>query len=154
DIDAARIECVALSETRERNARGAAVVDAVRYELRFAIRALASRPAFAAAVIVTLGVGFGANAAVFSVVDRLLFRPAPMLRDVSRTNRVYARYPDYDLKGSFVPETMPYLWYAGVADSNTSFERTAAYAIERMTIGPLEDRRDLQVAGVTPSFFQ
>ena len=34
-----------------------------------------SRPGFAAAVIVTLGLGIGANAAMFGVVDRLMFRP-------------------------------------------------------------------------------
>src|SRR4051812_32554952 len=102
DVGAARAECVALNETRIRNARSAAFFDALRYDVRYACRGLVQRPAFAIAVVLTLALGFGANAAIFSVVARLLFRSPPMLRDVGRTNRVYVSYPEYDLKGRFV----------------------------------------------------
>lgn len=46
-------------------------------DLKFSLRSLARRPAFAAAAIATLAVGIGANSAIFSVVNAVLLRPLP-----------------------------------------------------------------------------
>ena len=79
-------------------------------DLRYAVRTLLRAPTFAATVIVTLALGIGANAVIFSAVDAVLLRDAPVadpdtLVDVYTTsnNNLYSRssYPDYfDLRDS------------------------------------------------------
>jgi hypothetical protein len=46
-------------------------------------------PAFVTTVVLTLGVGIGANAAMFGVIDRLMVRPFPYLSDPGSVDRVY-----------------------------------------------------------------
>jgi predicted permease len=153
DLDAAAAECVRLSEARERRARGAALFDALRDDLRYALRGLRARPGFAAAVIVTLALGIGANAAVFSLVDRLLFRSAPLLREPSRTHRLFVSYPNLNDDGSFVVDAVPYVRLRDLAASSPSLQRLAGYAVSRVVVGEPSEERDVAIAGVTPTFF-
>jgi putative ABC transport system permease protein len=58
-------------------------VETVVQDFRYALRALRRYPAFSIAVVLTLMLGIGSTSAVFSVVDRILFRPLPY-RDADR----------------------------------------------------------------------
>ena len=54
------------------------VVDDLRRDLRYAGRALRINPLFALVVVVTLGLGIGANTTVFTVVNTLILSPMPV----------------------------------------------------------------------------
>src|SRR4249920_735239 len=66
-------------------------LERLRQDLRYALRGLRRSPGFTATVIATLGLGIGANAAMFGVVDRLMFRPHPYLHDPAGVSRVYVQ---------------------------------------------------------------
>ena len=95
--------------------------DHLRQDLRYALRGLRRAPVFTLAVVLTLGLGLGANAAMFGVIDQLMFRPFPYLRDPARVDRVYLRMPG---RARFlVREAFPYSRYLDLRNWTTSFSR-------------------------------
>src|SRR5215218_9144277 len=108
-------------------------LEEIAQDLRYALRGLRTSPAFAAAVVLTLGLGIGANAAMFGVVDRLMFRPYAYLRDPGTVHRVYLRYAD---RGT--PRVNSWTEYARRLDLErwtTSFSQWAGFGNQEMAVG-------------------
>ncbi len=80
---AARREFGGVEQSKElhREQRTIPFLDALLQDLRFALRGLRNRPGFALVAILTLSLGIGSTTAVFSVVDRILFRSLPYPHD-------------------------------------------------------------------------
>jgi predicted permease len=76
---AARRDIGGLVQTKEayRDQRGMPVVEMLWRNVRFGLRSLRRTPGVAAAVIATLAIGIGSNAAIFSVVNGVLLKPLP-----------------------------------------------------------------------------
>jgi len=61
-------------------------------DLRYAARHWIRKPGFALVVVITLALGIGANAAIFSVVDAVLLKPLPY-QQPERLVRIYSQFP-------------------------------------------------------------
>ncbi|QHS52825.1 ABC transporter permease [Edaphobacter sp. 12200R-103] len=68
-VERSRQEC--------RESRPGFWIEVLGQDVRYALRGFRRNPVFTLAVVLTMMLGIGATAAVFSVVDRILFRPLP-----------------------------------------------------------------------------
>jgi len=96
DLDDARRYMRQIDRRTERSTRRRNLMWDVRHDIQYALRRLAASPGFAAASILTLALGIGANTAVFSIVHAVVLRPLPF-PDPDRLYTVYSANRTADL---------------------------------------------------------
>ena len=130
---------------------GFPAAERVLQDIRYAARGLRRSPGFTVTVVASFALGIGANAAMFGVIDRLMFRPLPWLRDPSSVNRVYLQ--SHGRGGVFTYSTMPFTRYADLAREARSVETIAGFSEWRVAVGRGDAARVRKIAGVSASFF-
>ena len=126
-------------------------LDIVRQNLGYAWRAVRRSPGFSCAVVITLGLGIGANATMFGVVDRLLLRPPLHITNPEQVRRLFV---NRTLLGR--PVTTQGVTYPDYRDFDTAehFAATAAYSgIFPQTMGRGETAVRVASRSVSASFF-
>jgi predicted permease len=137
-------------------------MERLRHDVRFALRSFLKTPGFTAVVVATLALGIGANAAIFGLMDQVLFRLLP----VTKPERLVV----LDAPGPFTGRTstqsdalMPLSqpMYENLRDRNDVFSGVLAHwaAAVHLSIGPRTElvNTDLvsgtyfQVLGLTPA---
>jgi predicted permease len=150
-IEATRHDLHRSAERRERRMHLRETIGNLLQDLRYAARGLRTSPAFTLAVVITLGLGIGANAAMFSVIDRVLFRPPPMLKEPALTHRVYLGMMNRGSEN--LMSILPIGRARDIARTTSSFSRFAQFARGELAVGQGSDSREMGVGIVTASFF-
>lgn len=116
-------------------------------DVRFALRMLLKNPGLAGAAILTLALGIGANAAIFSVVNTVLFNSLPY----PNPNRLVV-LDEYKIDhGS---RTVSWLDFQDWRNQAPAFEDMAAYRLSHVTLTGRDQPALLRVAEVSASFFK
>ncbi len=145
-------------------------------DVRYALRVFKNSPGLAILIIVTLGLGIGANTAIFSVVSGVLLRPLPLANPdgLVQVNETYlphsvgsVSYPqlqDWRAQSSSFDFLVAYQNLSTNLQDNSSAERIASVAAERglfqmLGVAPIRGRtfRDddpPQVAVVSEGFWK
>ena len=126
-------------------------LEAFSQDARYALRGLRAHPVFTAGVALTLALGVGANAAMFGITDRLLFRAPAFLRDEARTHRVYETW-----KGESEQRTTRNMQFARYLDFLTwthDFSVIAAFQTRQLAVGDGVATREVPVTAASASYF-
>ena len=97
-------------------------------DIRYAWRGLRKAPGFAIAAILSLGLGLGANTAIFSLVDTVILKALP----VTDAGRLF--FVDNSGGRSAGSNGPPYPCFEILRDSNHYFSGMAAFAGERFKV--------------------
>ena len=117
-------------------------------DLRHGLRALRRAPTLTATVVLTLALGIGANAAIFSVVRAVLLQPLPY-HEPERLVRFWGSAPEKGLPVVNYPDAL----YDYFHRRSQAVQSITAYADFGMTLTGAHDPERLDAAGVTIDFF-
>jgi putative ABC transport system permease protein len=126
-------------------------LEGVWQDARCTLRGLRRTPVFTAGVLLTFALGVGANASMFSLVDRLLFRPPAYMHDASSVHRVY-------MSRTYQGEERPlgggrYVRYVDLKQWTTSFSVYAGALRTELAVGVGDAARELSIGVVSAEFF-
>jgi predicted permease len=127
------------------NRRGSELMSSLTQDLRHAVRRLLHAPGFSAAAVITLGLGIGANAAIFSVVHGVVLNPLPY-PDADRVMWISHSAPglgvDEDLE---VPQGIYFLY----REQSRTLEEIALFSSADMTLSDGGDPARIRIAMAT-----
>jgi predicted permease len=131
---------------RERS--GLPWIESLLRDLRYSLRALSKHRTVTSVAILSIGLGIGANATIFSVVSRFVLRPAPV-GDPSTLLSIWTLQ-----KGDRCCNHFPMPVYEDVRDQARSFSGVAAYyELIPASMGGHGEPERVWGQGVTPNFF-
>jgi putative ABC transport system permease protein len=122
------------------------LIDTTVHDLRFGARALRRNPGFAAIAIVTLALGIGANAAIFSVVNAVLLRPLPW-SEPDRAVMIWSKWTAFDKTWVATGEVVDYRRRA------KTLAEVAAWSDAQVNLTGDGDPERVAAGGVTANLF-
>lgn len=119
-------------------------------DLLFALRQMGRRPGFTTVVVLTMALGIGANAAIFSVLDAVLLRPLPYEKP-EQLIKVWMRFTGIGLPNDQNWVSAPE--FRDLQELNRSFSDLAAIDTGAFNLGVKGSPQRVVGASVSPSLF-
>ena len=131
-----------------RDARTGAVLSSIARDVRYAFRAMRKAPVFALATVLTLAVGIGANATIFSIVSRFVLRHPP----VGDPGTLMAVHTTHD--GDECCNNFAWPLFSDLREQSKSFSGLAAYyELLSASMGGAGEPERVWGQAVTSNFF-
>lgn len=131
-------------------------LDDARQDLQYALRTLRRAPGFTAVVVMTLALGIGGNAAIFSVLHAVLLRPLPY-KDSNQLVRVYENVPGLEFGTGKGPDrrfaAMDLRDIVALSGRTRLVTHLATLSLAQMSATIGGDTTRLDGFGVSPNFF-
>ncbi|HTS50530.1 MAG TPA: ABC transporter permease [Bryobacteraceae bacterium] len=125
------------------------LVDSLARDVRHSLRMLRRTPGFTAVVLLTLGIGIGANTAVFSVINSVLLKPLPY-PDSERLVAVWHKAPGApglaSVSGDLRLSDSMYFTYA---EQNRTFQSLGVWAADSDTVTGLAEPERVSAVDVS-----
>src|SRR5439155_4412062 len=130
---------------------GDSIVHTLAADLRYSMRSLFRAPGFAVAVIAVLGLGIGANTAIFSIVNAVLLRPLPF-EEPDRLVRLFHVPPQSTFPGMRRFSVSPANFYDWKAAAQ-SFDSMAIYRFRQFALTGSGNAESVVAGAVGADFF-
>jgi predicted permease len=140
----------AIQEYR-RTAVGFPSLDTLGQDMRYVLRAIRHAPGFSAMVVLTLGIGIGANAAMFGIIDRLMLRGPAFVVSPNEVVRLYATQTEGSDQWTQSP--VGFVSYTRLRANARDFQDLAVYARTDATAGRGADAHRVSLGRVSWNFF-
>jgi putative ABC transport system permease protein len=121
----------------------------MNHDWRVALRSLRNRPGLTVTVVLTLAIGIGANAAIFSAIDAVLLKPLPY-PDADRLVKLY----ELNLGQRGATQLVAPVRIDEWGRASKSFEAIAASYFENMTDTTSGTPERVEVMRTAPRFFE
>src|SRR5215471_15709519 len=122
-------------------------MEGLSHDLRYGIRMMLRHRGFTAVAILTLGLGIGANTAIFSVVNAVVLRPLPYDQP-ERIIRMYGKFSGGNQASTSPPDFLDY------RSQNSTFEQFAAFRSSSYNLTENGDPERIIASDVTTNFFR
>ena len=123
------------------------MLESLMQDLRYAVRTLARAPGFTVTAVLTLALGIGASASIFSLVDAALLKPLPFPHPEQLVVLEGVQAPFGNRPSERQMNLLDWRRETGI------FQEVAEYGVGGMNLGTTDRPLRLRVAQVTPNFF-
>lgn len=148
NLEYTRHYCRKLAKRRERKVRGMDWIKKFFQDLRYGVRIFSRARGFTVVVLATIGIGIGANTAIFSVVNAVLLRPFSY-HEPERLVTIWESSPQVNLPYMFASPPN----YADWREQNSVFSDMAAFRPTSFFLTYEDEPTSIQGCRVTANLF-